>query len=70
MAKNNRETELTWGNPYTHEEHSRHCIGNNENMGYLVRSCVWCGQSPNRLFRYDGDSRWFCNKECYNCYWM
>lgn len=68
-----------WGNPYTHEEHSRECIPNKPtgetlmgkpltSEGHWVTSCNWCGQEPARLYRYDGDSHMFCNRECYLSY--
>lgn len=60
-------TIRTWGNPYTHEEHSRECHPNNPKT-HWVMSCDWCGQKPRRLYRYDGDRHWFCNRDCYNSY--
>ena len=57
-------TVMTWGNPYTHEEHSRTCIPNLEGH----KKCDWCGNNPKRLFKYDGDIHRFCNKICYKDY--
>ena len=72
-------TVLSWGNPYTHEEHTRECIPNKAHRdspwgkaitkwGFPIIDCGWCGSKPARLYRYDGDKHVFCNRSCYNSY--
>lgn len=53
-----------WGNPYTHEEHSRESIPGREHPC----GCDWCGQKRRVLFRYDRRKGWFCNLECHNSF--
>ncbi len=67
-------TRQEWGNPYTHEEHSRTCYARAEAP---ADNCDWCGQKPKRLYNYDG---WrvgtlghsrpavYCNRQCHNAY--
>ena len=69
MSKN---TVMTWGNPFTHEEHTRECIPNTD--GRL--ECDYCENHPKRLFIYDGSYAWgkhraarFCNKKCFKSYY-
>ena len=55
---------LTWGNPYTHEEHTRTCYSAKDLMyGYGI--CEWCGQIRHRLYTYDGSNKLVCHLECY-----
>jgi len=59
---------IEWGNPYTHEEHSRtsyHWHELNDNT-----TCAWCGNRNgyNGLFEYDHSDKLFCSKECHNIY--
>lgn len=63
MYRSKRNPLITWGSPYTHEEHSRE---SKTRMPH--ESCDWCGQKPKTLFKYDGRRGWFCNKECYQSY--
>lgn len=57
-------TTITWGNPYTHEEHTRTCYSAKDLLyGYGV--CSWCGQIRTRLYTYNGSNKLVCNKECY-----
>ena len=58
---------MTWGNPYTHEEHSRTTYTSKDLLhGYGV--CDWCGQVRFRLYQYDGRKGIFCAKDCYRSY--
>jgi len=57
-------TIITWGNPYTHKEHTRTCYSAKDLLyGYGV--CEWCGQIRTRLYAYNGSKKLVCNKECY-----
>ena len=56
-------TKITWGNPYTHEEHSRESSPANGD------TCDWCGQRKRTLYKYDNSRGWFCNKECHKAYY-
>ena len=57
-------TKLDWGNPYTHEEHERVCINNND----AEHSCDWCGREMKKLYIYDKTKGQFCNKDCWESY--
>jgi hypothetical protein len=67
---------ITWGNPYTHEEHKRTSYNKNDLLhGYGV--CNWCGNVKTTLYTYDvmpapnlmGQKvALFCGKECYKAY--
>lgn len=68
-------TRSEWGNPYTHEEHSRTTWTAIAWSNYSYRpsimkfSCDWCGCEKQRLYSYDGDDMHkFCNKECKEAY--
>jgi len=57
-----------WGNPYTHEEHSKTTWAREDIR--KDETCDWCG-NRNRwdgLFSYDGDTHKFCSKGCARAY--
>ena len=60
-------TTMTWGNPYTHEEHSRTTYSKRDLL-YGYGCCDWCGQIRYRLYSYDGHKGIYCNKDCYDSY--
>jgi len=60
--------KMEWGNPYSHEEHSRESLPKSEWISEGVDSCDWCGSEPRTLFKYDGTDGWFCNKDCWDAY--
>lgn len=61
-------TTITWGNPYTHEEHSRTTYTRKDFL-YTDWACSWCGQRKPRLYGYDGRPRIFCDKQCYQAFY-
>ena len=70
-------TTITWGNPYTHEEHSRttytakdFLYGSSEKVRRHGATCDWCGQVRGRVYAYDGGSKVFCNRNCYQDYYL
>lgn len=60
-------TVMTWGNPYTHEEHERITYAQRELTAY--NDCHWCGQRKARLYAYDRTDHIFCNRSCWNSYY-
>ena len=61
-------TKVEWGNPYTHEEHSR--VSWSWEELHVDDTCNWCGNRNryNGLFSYNGDGELFCSKSCYETY--
>ena len=62
-------TTREWGNPYTHEEHSRTTYTARDLL-YGYATCDWCGQVRDRVNSYDGRPKVFCNRECYRDYYL
>ena len=69
---------IEWGNPYTHETHSRASFSsddlatNNVPSFYFgkEKTCEWCG-NLNRtggLFEYNNSGKLFCSKGCHRSY--
>lgn len=56
---------LSWGNPYTHEEYTRECVSNRIDKD----QCPWCGNKPDRLYKYNNNPGYFCNIKCYKAYY-
>lgn len=59
---------IEWGNPYTHEQHSRTSYHRNE-LNWQT-TCEWCGtlNGHGGLFEYDKSGKLFCSKQCHNIY--
>ena len=68
--------KVEWGNPYTHEEHSRTSYSK-EDMKchnfppYSAGTCEWCGQLNRHggLFEYNDSGKLFCSKSCHDTYY-
>lgn len=56
--------KISWGNPYTHEEHMRESYKNIDRL----KGCAWCGNKPKTLYTYDNNKTLFCNKNCRHDY--
>lgn len=65
-----------WGNPFTHEEHSRTTYSKEDLDQEILpfkkprQTCAWCGQR-NRfdgLFEYDNSGVLVCSKVCHKTY--
>jgi hypothetical protein len=61
--------KIEWGNPYTHEEHSRTSWAAEE-LGEH-ETCEWCGNRNGHggLFQYNEMPKKFCCKDCYETYY-
>jgi len=60
--------KIVWGNPFTHEEHSR--ISYSTHDLALSNNCAWCGgrNGHGGLFQYEGFEEFFCCKSCFITY--
>ena len=61
--------KVEWGNPYTHEEHSRTSYSKKD-LG-VRENCEWCGQLNRHggLFEYNNSGKLFCSKGCHDTYY-
>ena len=60
---------MSHGNPYTHEEHERVCVSQEDFGGSAhMPSCQFCGSEPRRLYQYDRTKHYFCNLGCWRAY--
>ena len=71
--------KVEWGNPYTHEEHSRTSYSKEDILLNRVstrcfgreKNCEWCGQLNRHggLFEYNDSGKLFCSKSCHDTYY-